>query len=79
MMLIGSGQLTLRIPLAAAQKRGLVSFVNTASCQTVTPGDFGGLTDVFMFHDWIMSTMKSSDASLAGNTRVHATGGSPAA
>ena len=68
----GSGFVT--VEGGRATVRGVVSFVNTKSCQTVTTGDFSALTDVAMFHDWIVSTMKTSDASLAGNTRVHATG-----
>ena len=68
----GSGFVT--VEGGRATVRGIVSFVNTKSCQTVTPGDFGGLTDVFTFHDWILGTMQRTDATLAGTTRVHASG-----
>src|SRR6185312_607875 len=64
----GSGFVT--VEGGRATVRGVVSFVNTKSCQTVTTGDFSALTDVAMFHDWIVSTMKTSDASLAGDTEA---------
>jgi hypothetical protein len=54
--------------------RGIASFSHTVSCDSVSPEDYAGMTDVFSFHDWILSTMSRSDATLAGNTRVHTTG-----
>ena len=69
----GSGFVT--VEGGRAMVRGLASFMNSASsCQSVGPDDYAALTDVFSFHDWILATMDRTDATLAGDTRVHAAG-----
>jgi hypothetical protein len=69
----GSGFVTVEGGRAVV--RGIASFMNSASsCQAVGPYDYTAVTDVFTFHDWILKIMSRSDATLAGNTRVHASG-----
>jgi trypsin len=68
----GSGFVTVENGRAVV--RGIASFANVASCSSVSPDDYAAMTDVFSFHDWILSTMARSDATLAGNTRVHTAG-----
>jgi hypothetical protein len=44
-----------------------------ADCDTTPPNQVD-FVDVFAYRDWILQTMKTSDASIAGNTRVRWTG-----
>lgn len=66
----GSGFVTLENGRATV--RGIASEATATDCTTISgESDF---MDVHMFHDWILYTMGTSDASLAGNTRVRRSG-----
>lgn len=68
----GSGFVT--VEGGRATVAGVASYANVTTCDTVHDTDYAGLTDVYSFRDWILSTMHTTDAALGGNTRVHASG-----
>lgn len=68
----GSGFVT--IENGRATVTGVASYAKSASCQVVDNNAYVGLTDVYSFRDWILATMNTSAASLAGNTRVRFSG-----
>jgi hypothetical protein len=53
---------------------GIASYANVGDCQTVQPTDYAGFTDVYAFRGWILQTMQTTDAALAGNTRLRWSG-----
>jgi hypothetical protein len=68
----GSGFVTLENGRATVT--GIASYASVASCTVVDPHDYAGMTDVYTFRSWILSTMNTTSATLAGNTRVRFSG-----
>jgi secreted trypsin-like serine protease len=71
----GSGFVT--IENGRATVTGIASYANITpddACDVVLSTDQAGLTDVYTYRDWILSTMHTSAGALAGNTRVQASG-----
>jgi hypothetical protein len=62
----GSGFVT--VEGGRATVRGLASTASFSDC--TTPFGEADFTDVFTFRNWILATMRKSDAALTGNTRV---------
>ena len=69
-----SGSGFVSVENGRAVVRGIASFAHFDSCASVSATDYSAMTDVAAFHDWILRTMSRSDATLAGNTRVHTAG-----
>jgi hypothetical protein len=57
-----------------ATVRGILSYVlfntGTTVCATTNPAESQSFTDVFVYRDWILETMKMADFWLAGTNRV---------
>jgi hypothetical protein len=68
----GSGFVT--IENSRATVTGIASYSNATDCATPQPSAYAGLTDVYSYRDWVLSTMHTNDAALGGNTRVHTSG-----
>lgn len=64
----GSGFVTMEYGRATV--RGVASYAKVGSCTTVEPDAYAGLTDVYAYRDWILTTIGKSDAQLAGTTGV---------
>jgi hypothetical protein len=67
-----SGSGFVAVENGRAVVRGVASQGSVSNC--MTPSGEAVFTDVFVFRDWILTTMGKSDALLSGNTRIRWSG-----
>jgi hypothetical protein len=67
-----SGSGFVAVENGRAVVRGVASQGSVSDC--MTPSGEAVFTDVFVFRDWILTTMGKNDASLSGNTRIRWSG-----